>query len=502
MEMVEKYGLKIPTDNDVHDLIIRSTSLYFKTGVSVNSFLLPYIEEMTPVERCAFVYAGDQYHLLTLNPSLYEGLIGGIIAPVTASIRGDDLERVRRCNNELLTLAIKLNVNDMIYSPPAYDPVKTPPLPSAYSEPDMWDVLLVRNPQGLANVLATYENIVRVTAEYRDFLNVFYTNKANLPMTAYGSEMIRVSGMMGDTDSTVTTGNLWREREVNNGSSMEVGRRAAVTVLYISSLSMAHQLACISGHMGVEPDKMFDITMKSEYYWGAFALTSGAKTYGATTIEKEGSVYERPLLEIKGALLKSSNNPERVRIATMDLVTDILRAAKEGKNIQMRTILKRVADVERLIISSLNSGDPEFYRTLNIKGGYKLSDDKSNMRYYTFWVAAFSETYANMPSVPYTAYKIKTSLVNSTELEIWLENMQDKVVARNIKGWLDKAGRKDMKTIYAPIQHVVDHGIPPEILSVMDYTSIVVDLMKSLYVSLEMLNYFIPPKTLLSDLGY
>ena len=83
-------------------------------------------------------------------------------------------------------------------------------------------------------------------------------------------------------------------------------------MVYLAAMLTTHVLATMSGNMGV-PDKFkFKLAMKNEFAFPLFALTGRAKHYWAAMSEREGNVYEKFDLEIKGVELRSSNTPKHI----------------------------------------------------------------------------------------------------------------------------------------------------------------------------------------------
>lgn len=110
-------------------------------------------------------------------------------------------------------------------------------------------------------------------------------------------------------------------------------------------------------------DKKCLLIMKNEYLFKRVLLTEAKKNY-ASIIELQEGNYVDGVLDIKGlSIAKSTLNEKSQKIMQNILAEDILRA----ENINQIEILKKVVLLEKDIISSLRSGNKEYYKPLSIK---------------------------------------------------------------------------------------------------------------------------------------
>ena len=110
-------------------------------------------------------------------------------------------------------------------------------------------------------------------------------------------------------------------------------------------------------------DKKCTLVMKNEYLFKRVMLTESKKSY-ASIIELQEGNYVGGALDIKGlGIAKSTLNEKSQRIMQDILAEDILRST----NIDQIQILKKVVLLEKNIIASLESGNKEFYKPVNVK---------------------------------------------------------------------------------------------------------------------------------------
>lgn len=482
---VSTYGLVYPTVEQTIDCVLRSTWLYWEHKKSEDK-LRTFIGTLDKAQRAAIVYIGDMFHLRHCNDSVIHGMYEELTAKAYAPCTAEMAAELYGFDEEIMNLVHKFFMDEMRGKGKDYSK------------------LFATIPNTVGALYATYKHILSVLRKYEGLIRAFFGTDNIPPTVASMPTMMRRSGVMGDTDSTCTSADKWGFWFTGEKVLNQPCRDAANAALFMSSQSMRHYLAVCSGHMGLRKHLIFKLSMKPEYYWDTFACTDVSKTYYAQTDVKEGSVYEKPDIEIKGVNLMNSNTPMRVRKMAKDMMTRFLAAPGQGKRLNMGAELRNVANLERLIRSSLADGEMEFYRTISINGehGYKQGPEQSNHRWYTFWKEIYGAKYKVIAEPPYKTFKVKTTLTNKTELANWIDSIEDKEIAGRLQKWIVRTNRTSLPTIYVPIDHVGLYGMPPEIVSVINYTDITMDLVNMCYIVLSSLNYIVKPKMTLVDMGY
>lgn len=480
-----KYQLHFPTVTDVMTMVLRSTRLYWEHP-RLEKQIETFLASLQPLELAGILYLGDLYHIRVHNDGFMRTFIGALIARVSGNVDECVIEELENGDGEVINLVNKLFMEEMRGKGKKYRKIAE------------------EEKQLATDLHATYRHIESTLMQYYDFIEAFLITENIPPSIAAIPTMVRRSGVMGDTDSTCTSGGKWGEWWVGDVTFNQNSRAAANAALFISSQTMRHLLAVCSGNMGIGSKRIFKLSMKPEFYWDVFAATDVAKTYYAQTDVKEGSVFEKPKLEKKGVNLKNSNAAMRIREKAESLMIKYTSAASKNLKLNMYQELRDIADLERAIQTSLETGKTEFYRSISIKGekGYKLSGERSNYRHYTFWREIYGPKYATMPTIPFKSLKVNTVLKNKTAIKNWIESIEDKAVAKRLTAYFERTGRDALKTIYVPIEHIGLYGMPVEITSIINYTDITLDLVNMCYIVLSTLNYHKKPGLRLIDAGY
>ena len=159
-------------------------------------------------------------------------------------------------------------------------------------------------------------------------------------------------------------------------------------------------------------------------------------------------------------------------------------------------ILDWVARIERDIVESIRVGSYEYFRVGQIKGaeGYKKSAEESPFMHYQLWEEVFAPKYGSAPKPPYMCAKVSSDIKTKTDLNVWIESMEDRELAKRMRAWVTRTGRKNLTTFQLPEQCLQQKGIPTEIFDRIGVRKIVLDSSKVFYIILECLGLYMLDK--------
>jgi hypothetical protein len=155
--------------------------------------------------------------------------------------------------------------------------------------------------------------------------------------------------------------------------------------------------------------------------------------------------------------------------------------------------IKDVVQLEQHIVQSLRSGSSEFLKRMNIKesAAYSKGPTESNYAWYTCWNEVFAPKYGAIAPPPYDALKIPTIISSPTSWKTFVNNIQDKDLVKRLESWMESHNKKILKTFYISMDYVEANGIPEEILEIVDYKRIVLDLTNIRRMLLDTLGYIL-----------
>lgn len=474
LQMVEKamkeYGLHYPTKEDVIECIDRSRLLYFTSNKYMQE-VYDFIDCMKPLERAAFVYTGDFYHLYKHNEKLVVGFLQQIVKKPTVPLADPD-SIMKNVNEDMVNLG-RLICRD-------FSKGKKPRDIRKESE---------ENYQLLAS---SVNNINDCLLSIRYIVEAFWLSN-NVPASAGNFPWsIRRSVLGGDTDSTLFTAQEWVRRVFNKIAFTDDMISTSDAIIYLSAQTVTHLLAKMSGHYGVHISRIFDIQMKNEYKFEIFTPTSMAKHYFAMKTAQEGNVFKKPDLELKGANFISSATPGDVVVDIKRMIMDLMQGVVEGRDLYLNDILDHIAKKEKSIYDTVKSGDTQFFRAVDLKiaSAYKVENpDRTPYWNHLFWNRTFGKKYGMMDEPPYRMIKISMGVKNVSEFNDWMAKL-DQQLQDDIRTELARVGKKFITTAYIPQPIVQLTGIPEEYLEAANARKIVKDSCSVYYHFLESLGIF------------
>jgi len=478
-QVINKYNIAIPGFEDVIAAIKYSTDLYWSDN---NEFkkISNLVYKLNGLQRAAFVYTGDMYHLMKFN----QDLIRELIKTLSSKVQGEcenALKTIKEINSDYVDLAHAVCYSEMKGKGKNYQAMEGTP--------------------ELATLVLTALNIGKTLDQYKDLIKVFWVTN-NLPASVgYFPESIRRSAITSDTDSTIFTVQdwvLWYKGVINfDDEAMAV----SAIMIFLASQTITNVLATMSANFGMVGKRLFQIAMKNEFKFDAFVVTNVAKHYYAKISIQEGNVFKEREREIKGVHLKSSNSPLIVTKKANELMDFVMESVLNNRKISIVSVLKDIADVERSIKDTIFAGGLDYFRLSQIKtpDSYTREERESPYINYLLWQEVFADKYGSLPPPPYSCIKINTILNNPSSTKLWLDEMQDKELSERIRKWLVKNNKTHLPTFYLSTDISKSVGIPKEIQDIINIRKIIMDLCNVFYIVLESIGFYIKSGHMVSD---
>jgi hypothetical protein len=479
--VMQEFGIRHPTVEETMECISYSTGLYWHASYDMDRIRL-LVETLTDIERSAFVYTGDLYHLMRFNDTVVRKFITKLSMRVDEQHSNPE-DALNKTPEDHRHLAAQICASDI-------------------------RKVMTKESAGISDTkgtptygicASTAINVTQTLNEYRNLISVFWVT-SNLPASvAVFPDSIRRSAITGDTDSTIFTVQDWVIWHEGKLTFDPTGCAVAATMIFLASQTITHVLARMSVNFGIEEKRLHQVAMKNEYYFPVFTPTQVAKHYYALTGVQEGNIFQVYDKEIKGVHLKSSNAPKIVMAAAKNMMESIMMKVIDGKKISINEILKEIADIERQVMSSIKRGSHEYFRKGQIKtsDSYKDGDQASPYQQYTLWKEVFAPKYGEIQNPPYMSIKISTELNTPSKTNEWIASISDRALAERLENWLERNNRKHFgSTFMLPEQCIISVGIPEEIMAIVGIRKIVLDTTKVFYLILETLGiYMLNKKT-------
>lgn len=484
-QVVKKYDLHCPTPDELMDVITYSTHLYWGDESKLK-LIRDYVSNLTPLQSAAFAYTGDAYHLRKYNEKMMRTFIDALSLRVTGT-HPDPMMPIKSAPDSYIDLAHQLCYYE------------TQGIGKDYSR--------IADTEKIHILALTVENIAKTIDDYTDLIRALWMPEIIPASVAHFPSSIRRSAMTGDTDSTIFTVQDWVIWYTGGIAFTEEFRRAYVSIVFLASATITHILAKMSANIGVEQKQLFSIKMKSEFSFDVFVPTQLGKHYFAAISCQEGNVKDELEYEIKGVGLRSSNAPVEVIKAAAKMMEDIIGDTMKRGEIKLFDYLKQVADIEREIERSIRNGELTYLRRSSIKDSTSYAGDPNSSPYqnHFFWNEVFGPSYGMMPDPPYGTRKVPVNVDKPIKLKAWLSTIEDHAFRDRMIRYLEKNEKDTIGVLHLPADILAARGIPKELLSIIDYQKLKLDICRIFYIILETLGYYAlgdKAKRLISENGF
>lgn len=472
---MDKYDIYYPNTDDVMECIAYSSDIYWRDSTKMNKLRF-FVDTLTPLEKAAFLYIGDLYHLDKHNPELMENFFKGFIQRTYENMDIEEAEKQIKSADSDTEILAKLICKDYMMGTTLEDLKES--APEKYGQ--------------IASNMVMVQNHVK---RFEDFIKgLLRPNFTNPGSNRFGvPNMVRRAVLTSDTDSTIYTAQHWVKRFNGNIGFEDRHYNIGFVVSFLVNKTVFHQLALMSKNMGLEVKNLHKISMKNEYYFPIYVLTNSAKNYFALKSVREGNVYSKMKLEKKGVELRSSKVPKNIMNRFDEYIVSMMNKIIEKQNITMDELLSTPYEVENEVRQSILNGEPLYLPTQQIKNkeAYKVGDNAPALQSHRLWEHVFADKYGPAPELPYVALKVSTKLTSKRKLEEWLGTLEDSEFKNNLVNYLKNEGRNDLSTIYVPKLTIGFKGLPKEILSVINPDKQVMNVMSSFYLTLESFGFYL-----------
>lgn len=472
---IKQYGLRYPSTDEVMTCILKSSRKYWNNKHS-EDFIRQTVEGMHDVEKAAFCYGGDLYHLDLFNDNFVCKLITEF-TECTDTSDGYYLETnlLKQIDGDKV-VTLSLMHSDILKG------VK-------------WGELEEKYPDFYKQINTAAFNFENLLIKHSGLISAFLRARYLIPAIAKFKSVRREAVLTSDTDSTIFTTQYWTNRVTGKYDFSKQSHMVAYVVIYICSQVVSNTLAILCANMGVPVDLIKKLQMKNEYYFPIYGLTDISKHYFALRAAQEGIVKE-PELEIKGVHLISSKASEELINSTHNYIEHtVLGNLIQDKRLSWTEYLDPVIEEELKIKKSILAGEVTYYTREQIKdpSSYKNGEETSQFFQYLFWKEIFSAKYGASEEPPYHAVKVPVLLEKKKDISNWLDGIAstDSRMAKKIEQFLDKHSKKGLTSILVPLAIAEQNGIPEEILRVVDVNRTIAQLMNPYYITLKTLGVYV-----------
>ncbi len=479
-QVMAKFELSPPTVGEVMELLKRCCNEYWRDEWEMNS-LQELVEKLTDTQRAAFAFTSDIYHLAVSNPKFVREFLRRLSHHPAEPLPMDEAKTwIKKMDGNLEAFVFMLCSKEL----------------GGGTMKDAWGnktniPLEEARPDDYGRVGAAAKSVIQTLDHYEEFIRCFWVSD-NLPASIFNAPgILRRSAVTSDTDSTIFTVQYWTEWYRGKLDFTKESEDIASSMVYLAGQLIRHILATTSGAMGVASQYVNKLSMKNEYYFPTFSLTSRAKHYYAYRAAQEGNVLKELELEIKGVALRNSNVPPEITNKAHGLIRYVMNMVMDGRKLNASQILRFVAKVEDGIRQDVLKGSYSLLSKMQIKGqdAYK-NPESSNYLHYDLWESVFADTYGHAPPPPYVAIKVPVELDRKQDVKKWLDEMENQAIADRLRAWMEKYNKTTFAVMYLPEQVLAVTGIPQEVVKAVNIRPLIIQTVEAFYLILESLGIF------------
>lgn len=469
-EVIEKYNLVYPDTDQTMEVIHGSTDMYFR-NVDEMAEIREFVSKLTGLERALFCYSGDFYHIRKFNDEFARQFVSDMIVSDLSSISDVDPDAAMASLNKT-DIAYVNSLRADVLAGSTHKDVKA------------------KDPEGWVKIGKTSQAVQNSLDKYADFIGHFFAVEHLPPTVASIRSIQRKAALTADTDSSIFTTQEWIQWYTGSLKRTETADAVWYLITYMGCQCIAHSLAMLSANMNVERQVVFRISMKNEYAFPQFAITGASKNYFCNMSMREGNVFEKMELDVKGVGLRGSEYPPITLERTDALMVEILGKINDSILIDEVELLNRISSWEKETVRSILNGEYTFLKSSNI------NPNTVNEIYYNFWEYVLSDKYGTAGELPVPTVSVNLTLNNKTDLINFTKSLNEKDpdMARKFASWIDKNRRTNLTSMRFPVMNLAGLGIPPEFREVVDYRKIVYQVSKPFYMILETLGLNIVDK--------
>ena len=471
--VVEKYGLHIPTANEVMDMILYSTKWYWENNRKEKK-IFDFIKTLNDEERCMVMYCNDLWHFKMYNDKVMRDIIDSLGKISTTEVE-NHADLVKKAPEGILNLALCI-CSDLLKG-------------------KKFDVGKMQGTEELTAVASTIQKIMLGMDKYWLFFKIFYTTDIMPTSIAYIRDMLRDAIVLSDTDSTCGSYDKWLEWYYGEPTFNAEAVGIANAIMTINTQVMDHHIKILAANMNIDKSMYETLKMKNEFYWSVFIATNVSKHYYAYTEIQEGNTFKESELELKGVHLIASSIKIEIKKLVHEIMKDLLNAIKNREQISLKNYIEKTIDIELGILNGIKSGNISYFKRIPIKGAksYKQGPEQSPYQFHLLWERIFADKYGSLGEPPYTFVKVPLTMDNKSSLNGFVDSITDEDIKLKFKEYFERKGLGKYTTIRIPMDIVTRKGLPEEIVNFVNTSNIIEDSLYALYMVLETLGFYRKP---------
>lgn len=472
MRVMDTFQLHYPTPEETMECITYSTNLYWRNYHALNE-IQEFVSKLLPHERAAVVYIGDFYHLCKYNQDFVRNFLFELTQVATHSISVEDTDKILKSVSGDFKTYVTLLCSDIM-------------------EGRLMNKVKEETPEQYGVVGATAIRVQSVLDSYQLLITGLWRMNTMPSSIANIESMVRRCVVVSDTDSTIFTTQHWTMWFAGKLDFSRQSYAISYAVTFLTSQVVAHLLAKMSANIGIIDEQIHQLVMKNEYFFPTFSVTPRAKHYFAYIAAREGNVFKKMKMEIKGVEMRSSTAPPETMAMLNEYMQDLMNKVMKDGSVSVHDVLGPVARLEKQIVEDIRKGGFKYMRMMQIKdaSSYVAGEDAAPIVHHNLWQTVFAPKYGQCSPPPYPVIKVSVAIDRPRAFKKWMSEIQDKDLAQRLQTWME-VNQKDKITLFMlPLELLELNGIPSEVIDAIDMRQLIFNVMSPFYLVLESLGFY------------
>lgn len=475
LDTVKHFNLKIPTTEDIEEMIYDGTKFNFINSKEYNS-IVKFIKSLSPFQKCAWYYSQSWYNLIKINHELIHGLIDDVVEDGTVDdYTVNDILKIKKADDDIKNMLHTICLETLLDKGTNYD-----------------DMLKKQKKENLPDVFPklvyTFRNIEKFINIITPIVKTFFTDIHALPIgvtDAKSKSMIDLT--LSDTDSSCDS--FAKISKKAKGADKAIFNKNDIprsgVFAFLNTACVHGMLTAYGSNMNISKDKFGIIAMESEKLWRAFIPMRVSKHYFNKEIISELNVIDGDIAT-SGVALINAKAPQKYRDYFDEFKLSIIGGIEN--HIDVKDMMRKIIAIEDEIENELLTSPQTLLKTDKIKPEhtYKLDWKKSNYYHVKFWEKCFSAKYGKSPEAPLSVVRLPLTADSGNKLKEFLKNNGDDLFTNNVTGMVKEAGKKSgLPSLMLPLENIKEHGVPTELIPIIDKGKVLMGLMKPFYTVLS-----------------
>lgn len=273
-------------------------------------------------------------------------------------------------------------------------------------------------PKDIAPLVLVFNEIVTEFVGYR-YQHFRYEDrmkadkKANIVVSDTDSTFLYLGDIVRYVMNNLLPIKLFKNKDVKKSYRIKLVNLFCV----LGSTAASDALYNYLDKVNVEDDFKSQVNMKNEYYLEIVGVTFAKKSYFGILSRKEGFIYSKPKLEVKGVnFFKSTSTEKTTKFIYDEILMKRIFDTKTGE-IDIKSIVRKIKEYENMMYKDIKNGDMGYYKkSVKVKSQDAYVDPMKISAYKATYVWNSLVDFSEQISFPAVTTSVKVNIKTIKDL--------------------------------------------------------------------------------------